>query len=55
MAKAEGVDIDNGTLITNKGRLGYDYFVVATGASLSYFGHDEWADHAPASNHHRRR
>jgi len=25
----------------------YDYLVVATGASHSYFGHDEWAAHAP--------
>jgi NADH dehydrogenase len=25
----------------------YDYLVVATGAAHTYFGHDEWAPHAP--------
>jgi len=28
-------------------RLGYDYLVLATGASHSYFGHDQWAPFAP--------
>ncbi len=28
-------------------RLAYDYLVVATGATHSYFGHDEWAPMAP--------
>lgn len=27
--------------------IGFDYLVVATGATHSYFGHDEWADNAP--------
>lgn len=27
--------------------MGYDYLVVATGATHSYFGHDEWASLAP--------
>lgn len=27
--------------------LGYDYLVLATGATHSYFGHDEWASTAP--------
>jgi NADH dehydrogenase len=27
--------------------LGYDYLVVATGVSHAYFGHDDWARHAP--------
>lgn len=26
----------------------YDYLVLATGAGQSYFGHDEWAAHAPS-------
>jgi NADH dehydrogenase len=25
----------------------YDYLVLATGATHAYFGHDEWAEHAP--------
>ena len=28
--------------------LHYDYLVVATGSTDSYFGHDEWARYAPA-------
>src|SRR5882672_4059797 len=27
--------------------IGYDYLIVATGASHTYFGHDEWARNAP--------
>jgi NADH:ubiquinone reductase (H+-translocating) len=29
------------------GVLGYDYLIVAVGATHSYFGHDDWAAHAP--------
>jgi NADH dehydrogenase len=29
------------------GEVDFDYLVVATGVTHSYFGHDEWADHAP--------
>jgi NADH dehydrogenase len=29
------------------GRLGYDHLVVAAGATNSYFGHADWAAHAP--------
>jgi len=29
------------------GEVGYDFLVLATGATHSYFGHDEWAFHAP--------
>ena len=29
------------------GSLDYDYLVVATGATHAYFGHDDWAQHAP--------
>jgi len=28
-------------------RLGYDFLLVASGATHAYFGHDEWAAHAP--------
>jgi len=28
-------------------RIGYDHLIVAAGATHSYFGHDEWAAHAP--------
>ena len=28
-------------------RIGYDYLILATGATHSYFGHDDWAQFAP--------
>ncbi len=33
---------------TATGRIEYDFLVVASGASHSYFGHEEWANVAPA-------
>jgi NADH:ubiquinone reductase (H+-translocating) len=33
--------------LSDGGKIGYDSLVVATGAGTSYFGHDEWARHAP--------
>jgi len=35
------VRLENGTA------LGYDFLLVASGATHAYFGHDEWAAHAP--------
>ena len=34
-------------LLTDGGYIDYDYLVVATGATHSYFGHDEWEPLAP--------
>ena len=31
----------------NGAEIGYDYLVLATGSSHSYFGHDDWAPYAP--------
>ena len=28
-------------------RIDYDFLIVATGSQPSYFGHDDWASHAP--------
>ena len=51
----EVVDVDVGhrTVVAmmaagRRERFGFDFLVVATGASPSYFGHDEFAPHAPA-------
>jgi NADH dehydrogenase len=43
------VDVRQLTIDTlgSETRLPYDYLIVATGASQSYFGHDEYAQHAP--------
>jgi len=35
------------TIITNEQVLGYDYLVIASGASHAYFGHPEWEPLAP--------
>jgi NADH dehydrogenase/putative oxidoreductase len=42
-----GVDTERREVVMGKRRLPYDYLVLATGASHSYFGRDEWGPHAP--------
>jgi NADH:ubiquinone reductase (H+-translocating) len=34
-------------VLVDESRLRYDYLILATGATHSYFGHDEWAKFAP--------
>ncbi|MBV9881892.1 MAG: NAD(P)/FAD-dependent oxidoreductase [Sphingomonadaceae bacterium] len=53
LGEVTGVDLAGRTLDTTlfgSGRhtLAFDYLVVATGATPSYFGHDAFAQHAPA-------
>jgi NADH dehydrogenase len=52
LAEVTGVDIASRTIEASSPGLGgrtiaYDYLVVATGMRPSYFGHDEFAQHAP--------
>lgn len=47
MAKVTGVDVAAKVVHTDSVSLPYDYLVLATGATHSYFGHDEWAEYAP--------
>jgi NADH dehydrogenase len=47
LAEAVGVDLKGSRLLLADGVLPYDFLVVATGATHSYFGHDEWAPFAP--------
>jgi NADH dehydrogenase FAD-containing subunit len=52
MGEVSGVDKDRRYVLVNSAdregvRLPYDYLVLATGASHSYFGHDEFAKFAP--------
>src|ERR1700687_4676447 len=47
MADVRAVDTAKRVLHTDQISLADDYLVVATGATHSYFGHDEWADVAP--------
>ena len=46
-AVVTGVDTANSRVITDAGTFPYDFLVLATGATHSYFGHDEWAEYAP--------
>ena len=41
------VDLEHKKVRLGSDELGYDYIVVATGSTHSYFGHEEWARHAP--------
>ncbi len=47
MGEVVDIDVRNRTVVLADGRLTYDYLVVATGATHAYFGHDDWAVHAP--------
>ncbi|MCX5740982.1 MAG: NAD(P)/FAD-dependent oxidoreductase [Proteobacteria bacterium] len=47
LATATAIDPDQHTVTLDDGELRYDFLVVATGATHSYFGNDAWAEHAP--------
>jgi NADH:ubiquinone reductase (H+-translocating) len=47
MAEVVGVDAEGRRILTGAGPISYDYLVIATGATHSYFGHDAWAEFAP--------
>jgi NADH dehydrogenase len=47
LAKATGIDAAAGRVTLTDGAVEYDYMILATGATHSYFGHNEWAVHAP--------
>ena len=48
LGEAASIDVTaRRVTLADGGTLDYDYLVVATGASHAYFGHDEWAAHAP--------
>ncbi len=46
MGEASSIDVAGRKLILTDGELAYDYLVIATGATHSYFGHDDWAPYA---------
>lgn len=61
LAEVTGVDVANRHLIVPGGHIGYDYLILAAGATHAYFGHDAWATIAPGlksiedATHLRRR
>ncbi|MBZ6077393.1 NAD(P)/FAD-dependent oxidoreductase [Microvirga puerhi] len=47
MADVTEVDVEQRVVHTDPLAIPYDYLVLATGATHSYFGHDDWAGMAP--------
>jgi NADH dehydrogenase len=48
MAEVTGVDVSARAVVLTAGRrIAYDYLILATGATHSYFGHDAWSRAAP--------
>jgi len=47
LAQLTGVDLARRQARFLRGELSYDFLVLATGATHSYFGHDDWAELAP--------
>ena len=48
METVSGVDADHALVSTSAGDFGYDWLVLATGSTHSYFGHDAWEAYAPS-------
>src|SRR5690606_20471210 len=46
MAEVHGIDSEAQVVQHSCGETPYDYLVIATGATTSYFGRDEWAKHS---------
>ncbi len=48
MDEVEGIDVDSRCLLLRTGaKISYDYLILGTGSTHSYFGHDDWAQNAP--------
>ena len=48
LGEAARVDMaDRRVVLTDGAELPYDFLIVATGSSHTYFGHDDWGRHAP--------
>src|SRR5436190_4345897 len=48
LAEVTGVDSARRVVVLDDdSEIGYDYLIVASGATHSYFGRDDWAQHAP--------
>jgi NADH dehydrogenase len=47
MGEVQKIDPTARTVALNDREIPYDYLLVASGATHAYFGHDQWAPHAP--------
>ena len=50
MTEVNGIDVPARIVKSKAGPFAFDFLVIATGATHSYFGHDEWAVFAPGLN-----
>jgi len=48
LANARSIDAAGKRVLLDGGEIAYDHLIVATGFETSWFGHDEWAEHAIA-------
>lgn len=46
LAEVKGIDTAGKRVLLTDGELAYDYLIIATGATHSYFGKDEWSRYA---------
>ena len=47
LSTVNGIDTERRLVLTQRREIPYDYLVLATGATHSYFGKDDWEPHAP--------
>jgi NADH dehydrogenase len=47
LGEVTSIDRESRVVYFEGGEIVYDYLIVATGATHSYFGNDQWAEHAP--------
>jgi NADH dehydrogenase len=47
LAEVSAVYLERRQVVAEERLVGYDFLIVATGARHAYFGHDDWARHAP--------
>jgi NADH dehydrogenase len=47
LGEVTAINPEDREVVLDGERIGYDYLIVATGASHAYFGHDDWAEFAP--------
>src|SRR5476651_2135060 len=47
LGDVQAIDLKTRTVIMHHHSVSYDYVVIAMGGVTSYFGHPEWAEHAP--------
>jgi NADH dehydrogenase len=47
LASVESIDLQRKVVSADIGEFAFDYLILCCGATHSYFGHDQWEEHAP--------